>query len=99
MTDDTNKIDFAASVKKLEAINQWFQNEDFDLDEGLRKLKEGKDLIAKCRQRLQSVENEFIKIKQEFSQENTHPGSGYPNGQGQHQPHGDGEIDPENIPF
>ena len=36
------------------------------MDEGLQKLKLGKDLIKKCRGRLQQVENEFVKIKQEF---------------------------------
>ena len=33
------------------------------------KLKEGKDLIKKCRTRLQEVENEFVKIKHEFGEE------------------------------
>src|SRR5687768_9547068 len=66
MTDDQKRFDFTQSINKLEEINSWFQNEDFNLDEGLLKLKEGKDLIKKCRTRLQEVENEFVKIKQEF---------------------------------
>jgi exonuclease VII small subunit len=49
MTDDPKKFDFTASIKQLEEINSWFQNEDFNLDEGLQKLKLGKDLIKKCR--------------------------------------------------
>jgi exonuclease VII small subunit len=40
-----------------------------DLDEGLEKLKTGKDLIKKCRARLREVENEFIDIKKEFAQD------------------------------
>ena len=67
MKDDPNKFDFTASIKELEEINSWFQNEDFNLDEGLQKLKLGKDLIKKCRGRLQQVENEFVKIKQDFA--------------------------------
>jgi exodeoxyribonuclease VII small subunit len=66
MADNPNQFDFTQSINKLEEINAWFQNEDFNLDEGLQKLKEGKDLIKKCRTRLQAVENEFTKIKQEF---------------------------------
>jgi exodeoxyribonuclease VII small subunit len=66
MADNPNQFDFTQSINKLEEINTWFQNEDFNLDEGLQKLKEGKDLIKKCRTRLQAVENEFTKIKQEF---------------------------------
>jgi exodeoxyribonuclease VII small subunit len=69
MTDDPKKFDFTASIKTLEEINSWFQNEDFNLDEGLQKLKLGKDLIKKCRGRLQQVENEFVKIKQEFAED------------------------------
>ena len=69
MADDSKKFDFTASINRLEEINTWFQNEDFNLDEGLQKLKEGKDLIKKCRTRLHEVENEVVKIKQEFAEE------------------------------
>ena len=69
MADDSKKSDFTESVYKLEEINTWFQNEDIDLDEGLYKLKAGKELIKKCRTRLKEVENEFIKIKKEFAEE------------------------------
>ena len=69
MADDSRKLDFTESVNKLEEINAWFQNEDIDLDEGLYKLKTGKELIKKCRTRLKEVENEFTKIKKEFAEE------------------------------
>jgi exodeoxyribonuclease VII small subunit len=69
MADDPKKFDFTKSINRLEEINTWFQNEDFNLDEGLLKLKEGKDLIKKSRARLQEVENEFVKIKHEFGEE------------------------------
>jgi exodeoxyribonuclease VII small subunit len=69
MAADPKQFDFAASIAKLEEINAWFQNEDLDLDEGLEKLKTGKDLIKKCRARLREVENEFIDIKKEFAQD------------------------------
>jgi exodeoxyribonuclease VII small subunit len=69
MVDDPKKFDFTESVNKLEEINIWFQSEDIDLDEGLYKLKAGKELIKKCRTRLKEVENEFIKIKKEFVEE------------------------------
>ncbi len=69
MADDQKNFDFTASIKELEEINSWFQNEDFNLDEGLQKLKLGKDLIKKCRGRLLQVENEFVKIKQDFAED------------------------------
>jgi exodeoxyribonuclease VII small subunit len=65
---DEHKFDFKKSITELEEINRWFQEEEVDLDEGLKRLKRGKDLIQKCRARLKSVENEFIKIKEEFNE-------------------------------
>ena len=102
MTDDTKKFDFTASIKQLEEINSWFQNEDFNLDEGLEKLKLGKDLIKKCRGRLQQVENEFVKIKQEFAEDGADGETA-----AVYQPHRDytpisqknGEIEPDDVPF
>lgn len=65
MSQDT-KFDFAKAVSEIEEINQWFQNEDIDLDVGLEKFKKGLDLIKKCRTRLKQVENEFVDIKNEY---------------------------------
>jgi exodeoxyribonuclease VII small subunit len=67
MADTQQKLDFTQSVNRLEEINAWFQNEDFNLDEGLLKLREGNELIKKCRARLKEVENEFVQIKQDFA--------------------------------
>lgn len=103
MADDSKKSDFTESVNKLEEINSWFQNEDIDLDEGLYKLKAGKELIKKCRTRLKEVENEFIKIKKEFVEEaqeqEVEAVEDLPNRQRpKHQlPDDDGE--PDNVPF
>jgi exodeoxyribonuclease VII small subunit len=76
MADDPKKFDFTQAINQLEDINTWFQHEDFNLDEGLRKLKEGKELIKKCRTRLREVENEFVHIKQEFAEESKEEESG-----------------------
>src|SRR5947208_745217 len=35
MATDTNKLDFATAINRLEEINGWFQHEDLNLDEGL----------------------------------------------------------------
>ena len=74
---ETKKTDFADAIKKLEEINKWFQSEDIDLDEGLQKLRMGKELIKACRERLSNVENEFLKIKEEFTEEEKKPETPY----------------------
>ena len=104
MADDPKKFDFTQSVNKLEEINTWFQNEDIDLDEGLYKLKAGKELIKKCRTRLKEVENEFIKIKKEFVEEaqeqEVEAVEDLPNRQRpKHQLPDDDGQDPDDTPF
>ena len=102
MADDPKKFDFTASIKTLEEINSWFQNEDFNLDEGLQKLKLGKELIKKCRGRLQQVENEFVKIKQEFAEDVADGEVSEVYQQRQDSTpmsKKNGEIEPEDIPF
>jgi exodeoxyribonuclease VII small subunit len=102
MTDDPKKFDFTASIKTLEDINNWFQNEDFNLDEGLEKLKLGKDLIKKCRGRLQQVENEFVKIKQEIVEDvvDGEASEVFQNRQDfTPTSNKNGEIEPDDVPF
>lgn len=57
------------AMKELEKINNWFQNEDIDLDEGLEKLQQAQQLTQQIKTRLNEVENKFIALKEEFSSE------------------------------
>lgn len=54
------------AMKELERINNWFQNEDLDLDEGLEKLQQAQKLTQQIKTRLNEVENKFIALKEEF---------------------------------
>jgi len=51
----------------LEDINQWFQNEDLDLEDGLKKFRRGLELIKACKDRLKNAENKFEEIKKEYT--------------------------------
>lgn len=64
---ETNK--FKDSLNKLEEITEWFQNEDIDLDVGIKKLREGVALIKECRTKIKEIENEFVEIKKELQEE------------------------------
>lgn len=58
------------SLKKLEEIAAWFENDsEFDLDEGLKKIKEGAGLVASLKKELTNVENEFREIQKELEQD------------------------------
>lgn len=63
MSKDATQPSFAQSMEELNQLAEWFQQDDFDLEEGLTKLRRGRDLIVQCQKRLSEVENEFFEIK------------------------------------
>jgi exodeoxyribonuclease VII small subunit len=60
------KFNFSKAYEEIEKINEWFKGENIDLDEALKKYERGMELISKCKQRLQEVENKFQEIKNKF---------------------------------
>jgi exodeoxyribonuclease VII small subunit len=63
-------INLTQSLKKLEEIVEWFENqEEVDVEKGIEKVKEGIALIKVSRERLKKVENEFEEVKKELEEE------------------------------
>jgi len=63
----TKKQDFTNDLKKLSQISEWFeQQEELDIEDGLKKVKEAAELIKSTKQRLREIENEFGEIKKEI---------------------------------
>ena len=63
------KLNLTESLKKLEEINAWFENqEEIDVEKGLEKVKEGTKLVKVSRERLAEIENEFEEVKKELVQ-------------------------------
>lgn len=61
------KTNLSESLKKLEEITEWFDNQrEVDVEKGLEKVKEGVQLIKASRERLKEVENEFEDVKKEL---------------------------------
>ena len=55
------------SLKRLFEITEWFDNqEEIDVEEGLKKVKEAAELIKASKERFKTVENEFEEIKKEI---------------------------------
>lgn len=51
----------------LESAIGWFEKQkDIDLEEGLKKVREGAGLIKELKKRLKDVENEFNDLKKEL---------------------------------
>lgn len=58
------------SLKKLEEIIEWFDNqEEVDVEAGLEKVKTGVGLIKASRKRLKELENEFEEVKKGLGEE------------------------------
>lgn len=64
---ETKEFDFAARLKELEDITNWFESDKVDLDQGLAKFERGVELVAALRKHLQGVENRVEQIKQKFA--------------------------------
>jgi len=78
------------NLKRLSEITEWFENqEEIDVEEGLKKVKEAVGLIKASKERLRVVENEFKEIKKEVDiEENDDDKEGESE-----------EVNPKDIPF
>lgn len=67
--DDREKnFNFGEAYKELEGIIEWFEREEADLEEGLRKFERGLALAKACKERLKDVENKVVEIKAKFGE-------------------------------
>lgn len=73
MTQKNTTFNFAEAVQKLEDITRWLQDHDLDLEQGLEKVKEGKQIVDECKKNLLQVENEFIEVKKSFGESESEP--------------------------
>jgi exodeoxyribonuclease VII small subunit len=65
------RTNLGESLKKLEGIVQWFdEQKEVDVEMGLEKVKEGVAFIKASRSRLKEVENEFEEVKKELAASN-----------------------------
>lgn len=63
------ELNLTEALKKLEQINEWFDNqEELDIEAGLKKVKEGIKLVKDSKKRLKEIENQFEEIKKEFKE-------------------------------
>ncbi len=57
-------ISFTTSLDELKKIVKWFEdNEDVDLEEGIKKVKQGADHLKNAREHLKEIDNEFKEVE------------------------------------
>jgi len=58
------------SLKEIENIINWFdEQEEIDVEAGLKKVKDGVALIKSSKEKLGNLENEFKKVKADLGKE------------------------------
>ena len=63
----TKKPTFAEAFTELEAITEWFETQNVDLDEGVKKFERGLELAKMLKEKLSDVENTVVTLKKKFS--------------------------------
>lgn len=63
----TKKPTFAEAFAELEAITEWFETQNVDLDEGVKKFERGLELAKMLKEKLSDVENTVVTLKKKFS--------------------------------
>ncbi len=60
-------LHFAKAFEELEAITEWFERGDADLEEGLKKFERGLELASACREKLTEVETKVKEIRLKYT--------------------------------
>lgn len=63
MPKDSKKFNFTKSYSELQAIVEWFEKEEIDLEDGIKKFEEGIGLVKDLKEYLSTVENKVKELK------------------------------------
>jgi exodeoxyribonuclease VII small subunit len=59
------KFNFTKSYSELQKIVEWFERDDIDLEEGIKKFEEGSVLVKDLKEYLETMENKIKELKKE----------------------------------
>ncbi len=62
-----SKLDVTKAFAELEAITEWFERGEADLDEGLKKYERAAELAEALRIRLEQAENKIVEIQKKHA--------------------------------
>lgn len=57
------KFNFTKSYQELQKIVEWFEKEEVDLEEGIKKFEEGSKLVEGLKEYLNKMENKIKELK------------------------------------
>lgn len=56
-------INFTKSYGDLQKVVEWFERDDLDIEEGIKKFEEGMVLVKELKSYLQSMEVRIVELK------------------------------------
>ncbi len=65
-TMPNSKKSYQELKTELDAVMQWFESDELDVDEALEKYEQGRALIVELEAYLKTAENKVTKVKQLF---------------------------------
>lgn len=63
-----NEPTLREQMAELEKLLAWFEQDDLDVEEALKKFQQADELAEKVEKRLSHLENEIVVLKQRFDQ-------------------------------
>jgi exodeoxyribonuclease VII small subunit len=63
MPNEQKKFNFAKSYGDLQKIVEWFEKEDVDLEEGVKKFEQGIKTVNELKEYLEKMENKIRELK------------------------------------
>ncbi len=66
MSAAKNDKPLSDQLRQLDELIAWFDHDDFDLDEALKKFDEGVKLTSTIEERLQKLENKITVLRERF---------------------------------
>ncbi len=61
--------DLSAKLKRLDELVAWFDQEDFSIEDALKKFKEADELSDEIEKQLSELKNEITVLSKRFDQE------------------------------
>lgn len=61
-----NKESIQARMTKLDAMIEWFESDDFELEQALEKFKDAEKLAAEIEHDVMSLKNDITVVKDRF---------------------------------
>jgi exodeoxyribonuclease VII small subunit len=64
-----NNPTLAEQIEQLDALAQWFEQDDFDIEEAIAKFEEASVVAESVKAKLSELENKITVLKQRFDTE------------------------------